>query len=153
MLLPKSEILGNKPNVISHSLIEQYIIQQHKTPSSCYTYSISFSNIKLHRAAIRHQDILWGYYGNDTPKPRLFLLLRAIKRAQNKKKTYPSCRISTAVLSVFIFIQFINHKPLYAVGSWYICFLRFSAIFRVCITNNKELWPVINPFIHRCSCK
>ena len=72
--------------------------------------STSFSNIKLHLAAIRHQDILWGY-GNDTPKPRLFMLLRAIKRAQNKKYKRPK-RIPITPLLLIKFHQFLASSNL-----------------------------------------
>ena len=66
----------------------------------------SFSNIKCHLAAIRHHDILWGY-NNDTPKPRLFMLLRAIKRKQGKKHTKPK-RIPITPVLLLKFHQFLS---------------------------------------------
>ena len=50
----------------------------------------SYSNIKLHLAAIRHFDILSGNSNFDSPKPRLFMLLRAIKRKQGNAHRKPS---------------------------------------------------------------
>ena len=49
----------------------------------------SYSNIKIHLAAIKHHDIRYGYHVQLPPLPRLYLLLRSIRRTQGSARSKP----------------------------------------------------------------
>ena len=58
----------------------------------------SFSNIKIHLAAIKHYVILHHYHQQLPPLPRLYMLTRAIKRTPGKNKRLPRSPITVPLL-------------------------------------------------------
>ena len=49
-----------------------------------YPNTSSYSNVKVHLAAIKHFNILLGYHTTLPPLPRLYMLTRSIKRRNRK---------------------------------------------------------------------
>ena len=89
----------------------------------------SHNNIKLHLAAIRHFDILSGNSNFDSPKPRLFMLLRAIKRKQGNAHRKPSRIPITPSLLLKIHsyllssnMPLLNRHMLWAASFFGVCF-------------------------------
>ena len=63
-------------------LIHEYNLMLFATQLSTHS---SYSSIKLHLSAIKHYDIAYGFHLQLPPLPRLYMLIRAIKRKSGQQ--------------------------------------------------------------------
>ena len=93
----------------------------------------SCSNIKVHISSIKHFAVLYQYHQNVPPLPRLYMLIRAIKRQHGKNISTTTTFTDHSTTDVPIKILLITFNLQYlrsnnAMGSFHLCFLRLPSL-------------------------
>ena len=112
--------------------------------STSLAQSSFYSNVKLHLAAIKHYAILYNHNSNVPPYPRLYMLLRAIKRRNsnkhNSKKRTPIT--PSLLLDLKSYLQTSHHSPQDRLMLWCV----FTCAFFGFLRSSEFVSPTIRTF-------
>ena len=102
----------------------------------------SFSNIKVHLAAIKHFLTCYGFQQTFPPMPRLYMLTRAIKRQNNNKKPPRTPITITTLMQLKTFLIQSDYKYQVQLMLW----AAFTTAFFGFLRASEFTAPTINTF-------